>query len=64
MARLGQQEEANLGDVSAGRDVDQVVLALGIERIGAREVVQRAEDLVEVPGIPNSNLVGPHFGLG
>jgi hypothetical protein len=63
MSRLGQQEETNLGDVSAGRDVDQVILALGIEGIYAREVVECAEDLVEVPRVANVEFVGAHFGL-
>ena len=51
VARLGQQEQADLRDVRAGRDVDEVVLVVGVERIGAREVVQAAVDLLEVPRI-------------
>jgi hypothetical protein len=35
IARLGQQEEADLRDVRAGGDVDEVVLRIGIERLGA-----------------------------
>ena len=64
MTRLGQQEETNLRDVGPGRDVNEVILFLGIERICAREVMERAEDLVEVPGVANFNLVGPHFSFG
>ena len=63
MPRLGQQEETNLGDVRAGRDVDQIVLALGVERIRAREVVECPENLVEVPGVANFDLMRPHFGF-
>ena len=38
-ARLGQQEPADLRDVRAGGDVDEIVLVVGIEGVGAREVV-------------------------
>ena len=37
VARLGQQEQADLRDVGAGGDVDQIILGLRIERIGAGE---------------------------
>ena len=63
MPRLRQQEQTNLRDVGAARDVDQVVLALGIERIRARKIMQRAEDLIDVPRVPNFELMGPHFCL-
>jgi hypothetical protein len=41
--------------------VDQVVLALGIEGIGSRKIVQSAEDLVEVPRVANFELMRPHL---
>ena len=63
MPRLGQQEETNLSDMGAGRDMDQVILALGIEWIRAREVVKRTENLVEIPRVANLDMVGPHFGF-
>ena len=37
--------------MSAGGDVDQIILALGIERISAGEGIQDAIDLLEIPGI-------------
>ena len=49
--RLGQEEQADLRDVRPGRDVDEVVLGLGVERVGAGEVVQRAIHLLEVPRV-------------
>ena len=51
VARLGEQEQADLRDVGAGGDVHEVVFALGVERVGAREVVERLVDLLEVPRI-------------
>ena len=33
MPRLGQQEQADLLDVRAGRDVDQVVFVIGAKRL-------------------------------
>jgi hypothetical protein len=43
--------------------VDQIVLFIGIKRIGAGEIVERAEHLIEVPWIFKLDLPGPHFGL-
>ena len=63
VARLGQQEQADLRDVRAGRDVDQVVLAIRIERVAAREVVQRAVDLAEVPRVAELDACGAHDRL-
>ena len=47
----------------AGRDVDQIVLAIRIERIVAREVVQGAVDEAEVPGIAEVHDVRTHVGF-
>ncbi len=60
-AGLGQQEQADLRDVRAGRDVDQIVFAIRIERIAAREVVQRAVDQPEVPGVAEVQHVRTHL---
>ena len=64
VARLGEEEEADLGDVGARRDVDEVVLFLGVEGGGAREVVERAVDLLEVPGVGDVDRVDPDLRLG
>ena len=64
VARLGEQEQADLRDVRARRDVDEVVLALGVERIAAREVVERGVDLLEVPGVVEVDGVPHDVGLG
>ena len=63
VARLGQQEQADLRDVRAGRDVDEVVLASGVERVRAGEVVERAVDLLEVPRVGRFVDDQPHLGL-
>ena len=47
----------------AGRDVDQIVLAVRIERVAAREVVQGAVHEPEVPGIAEVHDVGTHVGF-
>jgi hypothetical protein len=44
--------------------VEQVLLALGIERIAAGEVLEDAVDLLEVPGVPYLDLMQPDLGLG
>ncbi len=48
---LGQQEPADLRDMGAGGDVDQIILGLRIERKGTREIEQLAVDLLEIPRI-------------
>jgi hypothetical protein len=57
VSRLGQQKEANLRDVGPGRDVNKVVLPLRIEGVDPREVMKRAEDFVEIPGIADFKFV-------
>ena len=64
MPRLGQKEETDLGNVRAGRDVHQIILALRIERVAAREVVQRAEDLIEVPWVADLKHARIECGFG
>ena len=51
VARLGQQEEADLRYVRAGGDMHQVFLPLRLEGVAARELVQRAIHFLEIPGI-------------
>ncbi|MNH01427.1 hypothetical protein D3C79_606470 [compost metagenome] len=63
VARLGEQEPADLRDVGAGGDVDQVVLVLGIERVGAGKIVQGTIDLLEVPGIAQDHGLQAHLGV-
>ena len=50
MPRLRQQEKTDLRHVRAGRDVNKIVLRVGIEGVGAREVVEAAVDFLEVDG--------------
>ena len=51
VARLAEEEQADLHHVGAGRHVDEVVLLVRSERIRPSEVVQGAVDLLEIPGI-------------
>jgi hypothetical protein len=48
--------------VSAGGDVDQIALALGVERIAAREIVQATVNLLEVPRV--SRIAPVQIDLG
>ena len=48
----------------AGGDVDEIVLALRIERIAGREIVQRAIHFLEIPRVLQVDPVKPHIGLG
>ena len=63
VARLGQEEPADLRDVGAGGDMHQVILALGIEGIAADELVQRAVDLLKIPGIAQGHGMQTHLGF-
>ena len=51
VARLCQQEPADLRNVGASGDVDEVILVFRIERIVAGKVVQQGVDLFEIPGV-------------
>ena len=64
MTRFGQQEQADLCDVRAGGDVNEILFRLGVERVGPGEIVQRRVDLLEVPGVFHRDQVGAHLGLG
>ena len=64
MTRLGEKKEGDLSHVGSRGDVNQVVLVVRIEGDGAREVVERAVDLLEIPGIIEVEAVQPHLGLG
>ena len=48
---LGQQEQADLRDMGAGRDVDQHIFGIGVQRQPARKVQQLAVDLLEIPRV-------------
>jgi hypothetical protein len=62
--RLGEQEQADLRDVRAGRHVDEDVVLLGIECQVVRERQQQVEHLLEVPGIAQVGAAPLGFGLG
>ncbi len=51
VAGLGQEEQADLFDVRSGGNVDEVVLVLDPEGVAAGELVEAAEDFVEVPRV-------------
>lgn len=61
---LGEEEEADLGNVGPGRDVDEILLRIRLERIGARPVVERRVDRLEIARISHLHHVGPDLGLG
>jgi len=50
--------------VGSCRDVQQVILVLGVERVSAREVVQRRVDFLEIPGVAQLDLDAADFGFG
>ena len=54
---VGQQEEADLRDVRAGRDVDQVFLVVGVELVRRGEIVKARKDFLKVPGVALADLV-------
>ncbi len=64
VARLDQEEPADLRHMRAGGDVDVIVLGVRIEGIGGGEVVHRAIDLLEIPGVFQLHRVEAHLGLG
>ncbi len=64
VARLGEQEETDLGDVRARGDVHEVVLVIDAEVVAAGKVVQRAEHLLEVPGVAQGQAAHAHLGVG
>ena len=61
--RLREQEEADLRHVRSRGDVDEVVLGLRIESVGAGEAMQGLEHFLEVPRIRHFDEMGPHLGL-
>lgn len=61
---FGEEEEADLGDVGAGGDVDEVVFGIGVEGVGAGEVEEGGVDFLEVPGVGEFDAVGADVGGG
>ena len=51
MMRFGQKKEADLSDVRARRDVNQVIFGFGVEGVIARKAEKGFVHLLEVPGI-------------
>ena len=51
MARLGQQEQADLLHVCAGGDVNEIIFFLRTKGIVSREVMELAIHLLEIPGV-------------
>jgi len=58
--RLGQQKQADLLHVRAGRDVDQVVFVVSAKPIQPRELVKLRKDLVEIPGVDQRDRMQAH----
>ena len=48
---FGEKEETDLRDMRSGGDVDEVILALGVEFVFAGELVERAVNILEIPRI-------------
>ena len=63
MTRFGQQEEADLLHVRAGRHVDVVQRLLLVKAGPFREVVELLVDLLEVPGVLELDDVEDDIGL-
>ncbi|MCG3130867.1 MAG: hypothetical protein FLDDKLPJ_01641 [Phycisphaerae bacterium] len=61
--RLGQQIHADLNDVRAGGDVDEIGLPFRIEGITAGEPVQRGVHFLEVPRVAEVHRVQAHVRL-
>jgi len=57
MPRLGEEIQADLLDVRAGGDVNEVVLFIGPEAHRAGEAMERREHLFKVPGVGDTDLV-------
>lgn len=49
--RFGQKKEADLSDVRARRDVNQVIFGFGVEGVVARKAEKGFVYLLEVPGV-------------
>ena len=63
VARLGEQEQADLFDMRASRDVNQVVFAVRTEGVVPRELMERRIDLFKVPRVMKRDLVKLNLGL-
>ncbi len=64
VARLGKEEEADLGDVRAGSDVDEVVFFFGVERVGAGKLKKLFVDEFEVPRVVGIDGLEDDGGFG
>ena len=64
VARLRQQEQADLRDVRAGRDVDEVILGLGVERRTSGRSRAGSRTPLRSPRDPSSRSHEAHLGLG
>ena len=60
---LDEQEETDLDDVGARREVHDVVFRVDVERVGANEVVQPTVDLFEIPRVIEVDGVQMDLGL-
>jgi hypothetical protein len=60
---FGEKKQTDLGDVRSGRDVHQIVFLLWFEWITPRKVVQRTVDELEIPRIPEVDLVPARDGF-
>lgn len=59
--RLDQQEQADLRDVGAGGDVDEIVFRIRIEGVAAGKIAQASIDLREIPGIAEVDDIAAHL---
>ena len=61
--RLGEQKQADLRNVRAGGDVDEVIFLVRVEAIPAGEVEQRGEDRFKIPRVLKIDPVRRHRRL-
>ena len=61
--RLNQEKQADLRDVSAGRDVDEIVFRIRVKGVAACELKESLIDLFEVPWVAKLDRMQTDFGL-
>lgn len=64
MSAFGEEKETNLGHVSSGGDVDEVVFLIDIEGIISGELEERFKDFFEVPWVAWFEVMHADIGLG
>ncbi len=60
---FGQEEQADLRNVCSGRNVDEIVLRLYVERVHASKLEERFVHVLEIPGIAEFNFMEANLCL-